>query len=313
MAFIKVNNKIITTPIETILKKVREDTGNRYLHDIQNGHSGLRITCPFHADGVEKNPDCFVNVDQDSNLYGVFHCFACGAKGYITDIINYCFGESGSFADNWLVDNFSSIFIEKQELLPEISLKKETPIHLDESEIDKYKYFHPYMFQRKLTEDVIRKFSVGYDSRDDSIVFPVWDENSNLLFFTKRSVKGKNFFIPCGVIKPVYLLNFIIKEHITKVNVCESQINALYSWSMGYPAIALFGTGSKEQYEILNKSGIRNYVLCFDGDLAGDKGIDNFKKNIRKDVIVVVKEIPRGKDLNDLTKNEFDALKVVDI
>jgi DNA primase len=231
LAYLKINNRIITTSIKDILLKLRTDTGNRYLHDIYTSHSGLRITCPFHAEGNEKTPDCFINDNPDSDLYGVFHCFACGAKGFITDIVNKCFDEEGNFGENWLVDNFASVFIERQEILPEISLDKPQTKYLDNSEIDKYKYFHPYMFRRHLTEDVIRKFSIGYDSKDDSIVFPVWDENDKLLFFTKRSVKGKNFFIPGGVIKPIYLLNFIIKEHITNVIVTESQINALTACS----------------------------------------------------------------------------------
>ena len=314
MAYLRFDNKIITTPIEEILSKVRADTGFRYLHDIKVSNSGLKITCPFHGDGKEKNPDCFVNIEPNSNLYGVFHCFACGAKGFITDIINFCFNENGKFAENWLIENFANVFVDVQEVLPEIKLdNKEEHRFLPETEIDKYRYFHPYMFQRKLTEDVIRKFSVGYDVRDDSIVFPVWDEKGNLLFFTKRSVKGKNFFIPNGVIKPIYLLNYIVKEHITSVVVCESQINALTAWSWGYPAIALFGTGSKDQYEILKRSGIRNYTLCFDGDEAGDLGIQRFIKNMNDDVLINIKPMPRGKDLNNLTKEEFEAIKLVDI
>ena len=313
MAYIKIGNKLITTSIQTILEKVRSDTGFKYLHDIKTSNKDLRITCPFHGDGKEKNPDCFINNEPSDDLYGVFHCFACGAKGYITDIINHCFGQSGTFGQEWLCDNFADVFIDKREVLPEIELNKKQSVYLNESDIEQYKYFHYYMFQRKLTKDVIVKFSVGYDKDDDCIVFPVWDENNNLLFFTKRSVKGKYFYIPTGVTKPVYLLNFIIKEHITKVYVCESQINALYCWSLGYPAIALFGTGSKEQYEILKRSGIRNYILCFDGDSAGDLGIKKFVNNMSDDVLISIKQMPRGKDLNDLTKDEFDSLNLVDL
>ena len=61
---------------------------------------------------------------------------------------------------------------------------------------------------------------------------------------------------------------------------------------------------------IFNKSGIRNYMLCFDGDEAGDKGVARFKRNIRKDVIVNRVLIPIGKDVNDLTKEEFSKLNI---
>ena len=312
MQGIQIGNKVVVDSLYTILLRIRSDTNSRYLKDVKQTSNGIRVTCPFHSDGQEKDPDCVVNDDIDSNIYGVFHCFACGAKGYITDIINKCFEQEGTFAEQWLLQNFNVVYIEEYEWLPEITFEKEKPIYLNPNEIDKYKYFHPYMFKRKLTENIIRKFSVGYDQEDDSIVFPVWDEKDNLLFFTKRSVKNKTFFIPKGVTKPVYLLNFIIKEHLTTVYVVESQINALTLWSWGYPAVGLFGTGSKEQYEILKKSGIRNYILCFDGDNAGNYGTEKFIENMKDDVFISIKEIPRGKDVNDLSKDEFDSLKTVD-
>ena len=157
----------------------------------------------------------------------------------------------------------------------------------------------------------LRKFKIGYDSETNSITFPVWDEHGKLVMVTERSVNTKHFYIPEDVIKPVYLLNFIKKENITTVYVVESQINALTLWSWGYPAIALIGTGSPHQYEVLKKSGIRNYILCFDGDEAGDKGTNRFKKNMSSDVFISTKLIPRGKDVNNLTKEEFDNLPLI--
>ena len=141
--------------------------------------------------------------------------------------------------------------------------------------------------------------------------FPVWDEYNRLVLITYRSVIDKRFFIEEDKDKPVYLLNFVNNWKIKTVYVVESQINALTLWSWGYPAIALIGTGSEQQMEILNKCPVRNYILCFDGDEAGDKGIKRFRKNIRKDVMISQKIIPRGKDVNDLTKEEFDNLKII--
>jgi DNA primase len=128
---------------------------------------------------------------------------------------------------------------------------------------------------------------------------------------TSRNVSNKYFHIEKNKDKPVYLLNFINRENIDKVYVCESQINALTLWTWGYPAIALFGTGSSHQYEILNKCGIRNYVLCFDGDIAGNKGRNRFIEKIRNDVLISYKSIPDGKDVNDLTKEQFEKLEEI--
>ena len=88
MSSIQIGNKIISDSLLIILYKLKQSVNGRYLKDIKETSNGIRITCPFHSDGQEKNPDCVINDDPDSDLYGVFHCFACGAKGYITDIIN---------------------------------------------------------------------------------------------------------------------------------------------------------------------------------------------------------------------------------
>lgn len=311
MAYLRINNKLITTPLQTILEQVRKEINGKYLRVIQHSHSGLRITCPFHSGGQEKNADCYVNDNPNDELYGVFHCFACGAKGYITDIIKFCFNANDEFVNDWLCNNFATTFIEQREILPKIELdNREEKHYLNESEIDKYKYIHPYLLNRGISEEVIKKFSVGYDEKDNSIVFPVWDDRGNLLFFTKRRIDKKQFFIPNSSIKPIYLLNFIKKDCIANVYVVESQINALTLWTWGYPAIALFGTGSKEQYKMLNNSGIRSYILCFDGDGAGDNGVKRFKENINNESLVSVKKMPRGVDVNDLTKNQFDLLEI---
>ena len=186
--------------------------------------------------------------------------------------------------------------------------KKEKKKTISKQELDKYNFYHPYMWKRRLSKQVVDRFCIGYDKDTDCITFPVWDEHGDIVMITRRSVNTKKFNIPSDSKKPVYLLNFA--DTNKPVYVCESQINALTLWGWGYQAVALFGTGSQEQYSILKKSGIRNYVLCLDGDVAGDNGITRFKKNLENYATIQVKEMPRdGRDVNDLEKEEFDLIK----
>ena len=46
------------------------------------------------------------------------------------------------------------------------------------------------------------------------------------------------------------------------------------------------------------------------GDAAGDAGTLRFLKNVQ-DIFIDVIEIPKGKDVNDLTKEEFNKLSIV--
>ncbi len=310
-----INGKNIDAPIPLILSTLKMESHNGKLRDIgQDINDNVAITCPIHKMGNEKNPSCNVYSRKDNpNVeYGKCHCFTCGWTATLPQLVSVCFGANDdTYGEEWLVSRFGTDYKDNILYLPEIEITKHTHRKfLDESILRNYDYYDDYMWKRNLTRDVVDKFRVGYDPNRKVITFPVWDECGNLVMVTTRSTTSKKFYIEKDSDKPVYLLNFLKKENITTAYVCESQINALTLWSYGYPAIALFGTGSGYQYDILNKSPIRNYILCFDGDEAGDKGVKRFMSNIRKDVLVSVKKIPRGKDVNDLTKEEFESIEI---
>ena len=245
-------------------------------------------------------------------MYGTVHCFTCGYKATLPQFIGYCFEEDEEFGKEWLLLRCETAFISEVRYLPEIVLdKKESLKLLDESELLKYKYYHPYMWQRKLTKEIVDLFEVGYDPKQNMLIFPVRDEKARLRFITGRSVNSHRFMIPKDVDKPVYLLYYVKQQGLSRVAICESQINTLYLWSLGIPSVGLFGTGSDSQYDILNKSGIRIMDLFFDGDWAGHKGIERFKKNIRDDIIINTHILPEGKDVNDLSKEEILQLPII--
>lgn len=309
-----IDNKIIDPNIELILETLRKEICGTRLKHIKRKGDNVVVTCPYHKNGQESHPSCqvYALTDNPDIEYGTVHCFTCGRTTSLITLVAECFQQDESFAREWLVARFGNTFIQYDDFLPKIEINK--PIkntYLDESILQKYNYYHPYMQQRKLTKEVIDRFHIGYDREKDAITFPVWDEHNRLVMITERSVHTKQFYIPDNVEKPVYLLNDIINRGVTKVYVTESQINALTLRTWGMDSIALFGTGSKHQYDILNRSGIRNYILCFDGDEAGDKGAQRFIKNIKDDAFVSIKKIPRKKDINDLTYIDFCNLNVV--
>ena len=308
-----IGNKVINAPITDVLETLRKETGYRYFREIKLKGNNYTVTCPFHKMGQESHASCQVFCDEaDPKVeYGYFHCFTCGENAHLYDVVAHCFSQNADFGKEWLLERFGNTFIQYEETLTDIILDKPKKTFLNPNILEEYNYYHPYMWKRNLTKEVVDKFQVGFDPKTQSITFPVWDQFNNLVMVTKRSVNTKNFFIPEDVEKPVYLLNFLLQEKQTTAYICESQINALTLQGWGYPAVALFGTGSEQQMKILNKSGIRHYYLCFDGDTPGNKAINRFKKNIRKDVLVDVVRIPFGKDVNDLTEKEFKNLEII--
>ena len=307
-----IDNKTISTPLIDIIKSVKNQLHNGKLKDIRPKGHNIRVTCPHHKNGLENTPagDIYIGPATDKVEYGWFKCFTCGEQGPFYHFIAECFDTDDEWAKEWLLENYADGIIEYEIDLPEIDLKNNTKKteYLSESVLDEFEDFHPYMLKRKLTKEVCKQFEVKYDKKTKSLVFAVRDEKGKLVMLTRRSVLDKTFIIDADKEKPVYLLYYLLKNNIQEAYICESQINALTLWTHGFPGVALFGTGSKHQYDILNKSNIRVYNLLFDGDDAGDKGIQKFLKNIRKDVIINVIKVPRGKDINDLDYNELENL-----
>lgn len=310
---LKIKNRLITEPIINILYQARKEANNGKLKDIIDKHNGnLLISCPIHKGGCENKPSCTVAISTETDLEpGFAHCFTCGYSAPLPQLITDVFNEDDiSFGEEWLRERFGNVLVSSKEYLPEIVLTK-TKVEkqfLDESILTEYDYYHPYMWYRKLSKEVVDMFRVGYDKNRDAVTFPVYDEKHRLVMVTARSVNTKRFWIPAEVEKPVYLLYYLLENNIKTAYVCESQINCLYMWSLGYPTIGLFGTGSETQYKTLRMCGIRNFILLFDGDEAGQKGAYRFRKNMPKDCFITEVHLPAGKDVNDLEPEEVHEL-----
>lgn len=294
----------------TILETLRNELHNRGIDKlavIKKTHGNIQVCCPIHKDGKERKPSCGINLDGSKGTApGTVHCFTCGYVASFKEFVSDCFGynDKGEYGKRWLLENFVSVAVEKRKSFS-LNLGRNKPKQqfVTEEELDTYRYFHPYMYERHLTDEIIDKFDVGYDKETKCLTFPVWDEKGRCVFVARRSVNTKFFNYPREVNKPIYGLNFISSD-INRVVVCESIINALTCWTWGIPAIALIGTGSFEQYPILQNSHIRKYLLALDPDEAGDKGRQRIRNNVKGKMIVDL-QIPPGKDVNDLTEEEF--------
>ena len=315
--YIEVRKKFIYTSLWDIVMDIKRQLHNGKLKVVKKqSDDNIRVTCPHHKGGQEDTPDCDIYIgptikDSKGNIivaYGTVNCFACEFKGNFVKFVAECFDKSYEWAENWLIENYASDYTNTYLDLPPIVLSKSKKTYLDESILNEFEDFHPYMLERKLTKEVIKEFEIKYDPKTECLVFPVRDEKGKLWMLTRRSVNSKKFIIDKEKQKPVYLLYYLKKRNIQEAYVCESQINALSIWTHHLPAIALFGTGSEYQYDLLNKSGIRVFNLMFDGDEAGEKGIREFLKNIRKDVVVNIIRLPKGKDINDLSYDEVEKL-----
>lgn len=320
---LQIKNRIITSSIIDIINKLRESAPRDCFKDIlmknySDNSPNVVVTCPNieHSEGKEKHPSCsiFNRRDDPKIPYGWVHCFSCGYSKSLPAMIGDLFEEDVHYGEQWLLQNAESSYIETLDYIPEIKIEDSTTVlkntkGIDESILMNYNYYHPYMQVRKLSKEVVDKFQIGYDPGSECITFPVRDIFGKLVMVTKRSVKGKYFFIPSKVEKPLYLLDDIIKNNYKIAMITEAQIDALTAYTYGFPCCATMGEISDTQISILNSCGITNFIAAFDNDEAGKRFTSILREKLNIDILITELNIPEGfKDINDLDRNTFDKL-----
>ena len=313
MRHLQIDNYIINKSIEEILILLKITLTNGKLKDIQNKGDDLLVTCPFHRNGLENTPACNIYIGEDSKLpYGYFNCFVCGEKGPFIKFVAKCFESSEKYAKDWILKNFSSELIAKNAFTNDpIILNKNKGVknYLDESILDQYQTFCPYLAKRKLSRAICEQFKVRYDPRYRQVIFPAYNINGKLVMLAKRSIDVKTFYLDKNVEKPVYCLDYIMKNNIKTAIITEGPFDCLTGWEYGFPTIATFGKISDYQINQINKSCLNIIYAMFDNDAAGRQFTETLKKKLTKRIIIVeTKFPPNKKDLNDLTKEELQKI-----
>ena len=308
-----IDNYVINKSIEEILTLLKLSLTNGKLKDIENKGDDILVTCPHHDGGHEKTPACNIYIGNDTKLpYGYFNCFVCGEKGSFLKFVAECFDAPESYAKAWLLKNFGGELIAKNLFMGEpivLNRNKGIKKHLDESILDQYQTWNPYLAKRKLSREICELFKVRYDPKYRQVIFPAYDMNGNLVMLAKRSIDVKSFYLDKDVEKPVYCLDYVMKNNIKTVLITEGPFDCLTGWEYGFPTIATFGKISDYQIEQINKSCINIIYAAFDNDAAGRSFLETLKRKLTKRIIIIETKFPAWrKDLNDLTKEELQEI-----
>ena len=334
----KINDVEFNVELRDVLDELQTQlhaNGIPLINKIKDAGSDIMITCPYHKDGQERRPSAGLRKND-----GTFHCLACGEIHSLPEVISYCFGKNdivGTWGWTWLLKNFATVEVkERKDVRLDFRRSGTSDSNgvdksfVTEEELDKYRYVHPYMYERKLTDKIIELFDIGYDGETDCLTFPVRDEDGNTLFVARRSVKTKFFNYPANAEKPLYgiyeyevvraqaLRNLLMMQAtptmlntLDEVIVCESMLDALTAWVYGKPAVALNGLGSELQFKQLRELSARKLILATDNDAAGLKARKRIRSNVKNKIITEYIFPENRKDLNELTKEEFDNLQEV--
>lgn len=293
--------------VDAVFEMLKNSTP--YFNKVSYTQDDIVTQCPFHGFGNEQHSSFGICNNRSKPEYGLYHCFACSASGTIIQLVNRL-NNVGDDNDLSLIQQISDVaFTDYRGLVQLKPRVTEAPVSVSDVELKAYRILHvDYLDKRGIKPLIQKAFDCGYDGVQEAVTFPVKRLDGSVCFVVRRKIKYKQYHYPLGVEKPIYGL-YEFQQMLPdrrEVVVVESVINALTLWGWGIPAIALLGTGSQSQIDFLNKTDLRTYMLCLDGDAAGWKGTEKLKKQLRG-YVTVIPMIP-GKDVNDLTEAEFKAL-----
>lgn len=316
MRVLRIDNYIIEVPLFEVVTQLRMALTNGKLREIKSwsdGDDNIVVTCPNrnHKGGREHSAAMNIYVGENSEIpYGFCKCWACDFQCSFVGFVAECFECSEDFAKHWLINKFGILSNSNVITDSPIVLKqKKTSAKLPANYLDNLQNWHPYLAQRKLSREVCELFKIKYDPVTSQIVFPCFDIAGNIIMAPRRSIVYKNFYLDKDQDKPVYCLDFIIKNNITTAMICEGPFDVLTCYTYGYPAIGTWGNPSPSQIEAINRSPIKVLYMAMDNDTYGRKFTNIIKAGL--DPRIIVKEVhwPAGKkDANELTFEEFNKV-----
>ena len=317
---------ILVDPID-IIYRLKEDVdvrlGKQLFGSIKPSYTDVMFSCPFHSDGQEKSPSCGMSTKAKGDKpAGLVNCFACGHSSTLEVMIGMIFQNAipDNFGHKWLVKMFVGAAPEERQTIEFTDTRAKPKVeYISEEELDSYRFYHDYMYQRGLNDYIIHKYDVGFDrhfklgnNSIPSLTFPVRDRTGQTLFIARRSVQGKVFHYPTSSHKPVYGV-YELPPHSDAIYVCEGILDALTAVKYGVPAVALLGLGSKPQYEQLKRLQTRELVLALDNDHSGNVASKQISNALSGFKICSRLEIQGGKDINDLSEKQFKKLEISSI
>lgn len=240
--------------------------------------------CPLCGSGGRggRNSDGAFSITKDGKAW---KCFACNQGGDIFTLIGLYEGLADFKDQARRAAEISGItlftgYTKKTEITRE---EKKADTMSVTQDTGKYKSYidacraaagkTDYFKSRGFSDDVVRRFNLGYDEAAGVIVIP-YDTTGS--YYITRSTQGKTFRKPksddAGV-EPVY--NKAALYASKPCFVCESPIDAISLIVAGggdCGAVALGGTGSQKLIEqVKAKAPTATLILSFDNDDAGEK------------------------------------------
>lgn len=285
----------------------------------------ISMRCPF-PDHDDSNPSFFIH-----KYHLGWNCYSGCGSGNWFDFIDKM---------GWEIEEIEDISVNQlplalwKEFKDNLRKKKKTesPCKIPNgfkiiTNYESSRKHYDYLKKRNIT-DLVSTFNIGFTNEFDSeirndgkhlyggvykdrIIIPCHNEIGKMIWLEGRYIGKKKidnkYWRPKGIDKTKYLFNFhrVKKKGYKWVIVVEGIIDAMILWYWGIPAVCCYGSViSEDQLGVLME--FNKVYVCLDNDKAGIKGWFKVKDKLDSTGIETLRIImPRNKDVNDITKEQF--------
>lgn len=238
-------------------------------------------------------------------------------KGNFVSLLAYLRQEEYQDTEMYLFQAYHVMLEEVDSLQLKIDLQGESEVGVT---YDWYKDFphlqfrHPYLLKRGITKEVQRLFCIGYDKEHEAVAMPWFNMDKKVINVKYRSIRYKQFFyLQDGQLTRNYVYGLPQCKSLgyKDVAIVESEIDCMYLWSNGIPAVAMGHAGiNKNQIQLLLNAGIETVTFASDNDEAGERFRVEMRKKLPKLFTCYELEIPyMYKDVNDIPQRELKQLQ----
>jgi len=262
--------------------------------------------CPF-CEHRGKTPDTKKKLYLYKNT-NLLICFRCGYKDVLEPFDYYV--DSDNVEDYG--SSFRSFVVDEEDFLSRFSS------NLSEKAIS-------YLSKRKILPHISSFYEIREDISSQAIVFPIRDENGDLVSYVLRSYADDatwRYKYPFGFKKSHYVYNLFRVKEIDTVVVCEGVISAISAvpvlkQSIAVP-VATFGKqmSDAQMFKIYEK-GVKKLYLAYEWDditnvvKTARRLSDFFKVYICRMPVFNVDGFKIFGDPNDVNFNYLDAFDFV--
>jgi len=284
------------------IKRVLAGAGIDIMSEVDSDYI---IFCPYHNNSRTPAGE----VDKSS---GLFYCFACQ---HVTDLIQLVMTTSGRKYFE------AARYIKSKETTADLAYDiekqlQEKPVYsqydqvlikrLNTQALESPRAMR-YYEGRLITEDSVKKFSLGFSEKQDMVTIPIHSPDGMEVGFVGRSVEGKDFKNTPGLPKSKVLFNLHRVKTSSKVYIVESSFDVIRLDQCGFPAVATLGANvSNVQIDLLQKY-FNNIIVIADNDEAGG----NMKSKIVERLGARVSLIQLDKlykDIGDMSNEDIKNL-----